>query len=434
MKILYGDATESPLQQDYLALLSAVVDFGVAVLSGLGEIVDLETDAARLEDDAVMAREQLAAVEDDLTGALTITAERTTAPIARVCVDELVTQGKAQIERSQKQVEAELQATLGRLKQQIAAIRRRQLEHAGALVMSQRWPGTTEWVDLTLSAGGSYRAELIGQAPLRLSWVIALDIPDNHPLAEPLRVEDVVGPLHIDAPAEGGWMRKSVKRRDTKLGKTIIAGYSRDGGVSCLALRDAPGAATGYDLLFDAEGRPTAGHLVVDGERSEGFELADGDETSVAELGRQLGALARRLIPHRRQMVQVQLDGEPFEAHPDPAALLQRMVEHLTPVIADIEARSPLPGELVLKRAVEGSRREELFLSKADLSERLAPLPPPAAALFAPLGIAPVEPEMETSVQDEQDLATLEGDEAAHEEMVEIEGDAEEADAVVNDG
>ena len=59
-----------------------------------------------------LIEEELAAIEEDLTGALTVTAERTTAPLAQDCVAELDAVGREQIARSRKQVDAELQAAL----------------------------------------------------------------------------------------------------------------------------------------------------------------------------------------------------------------------------------------------------------------------------------------------------------------------------------
>jgi hypothetical protein len=53
--------------------------------------------------------------------------------------------------------------------------------------------------------------------------------------------------------------------------------------------------------------------------------------------------------------------------------------------VQEIAARSLAPGELVLRRLLGGDRREEIFVSKADLKQKLEPLDGTRRALFDPL-------------------------------------------------
>lgn len=49
--------------------------------------------------------------------------------------------------------------------------------------------------------------------------------------------------------------------------------------------------------------------------------------------------------------------------------------------------RSPVPGELVLKRQVEDGRREELFISIRELTDKFATLTPERQSYFGEYGL-----------------------------------------------
>jgi hypothetical protein len=55
----------------------------------------------------------------------------------------------------------------------------------------------------------------------------------------------------------------------------------------------------------------------------------------------------------------------------------------------EIARRSGAPGELVLRRDVGDGRREEIYVTKAELWERLLVLPPERRMAFTALGLTP---------------------------------------------
>jgi hypothetical protein len=90
------------------------------------------------------------------------------------------------------------------------------------------------------------------------------------------------------------------------------------------------------------------------------------------------------------------------------------LLAELAPVVLEISRRSGAPGELVLRRDVGGGRREEIYVTKAELWERLLVLPPERRAAFAALGLtapslAPAEPApVSGTVSVERDLSLFE--------------------------
>lgn len=75
-----------------------------------------------------------------------------------------------------------------------------------------------------------------------------------------------------------------------------------------------------------------------------------------------------------------------LEAAEEMKKAIERLIAAVTPEIAP---HSLSPTELVLKRLVSETRREEVFVSQATLLQKLAPLPDSLLPIFEPLGLAP---------------------------------------------
>jgi hypothetical protein len=78
-----------------------------------------------------------------------------------------------------------------------------------------------------------------------------------------------------------------------------------------------------------------------------------------------------------------------FEAKPlgeqDPGKLCKRLVDVLAPMVVEIAHRSGASTELVLRRDAGTWRRDEVYITKAELVERMRTLPPSLRAVFDPL-------------------------------------------------
>jgi hypothetical protein len=110
-----------------------------------------------------------------------------------------------------------------------------------------------------------------------------------------------------------------------------------------------------------------------------------------------LEAAVRALGDNRTGLVSVEIDGVPITQHEHPRVLAERLIAAVAPTVQQIAQRSRSPGELVLRRMLGDNRREEIFVSTADLSKRLDGLPLHAREVFAPLqlGGEPARPPAE---------------------------------------
>jgi hypothetical protein len=98
-------------------------------------------------------------------------------------------------------------------------------------------------------------------------------------------------------------------------------------------------------------------------------------------------APTRELAWLRKALVEAHLDDRLLRDHESPSVLVERIVSAIAPLTQEIARRSPSPTELVLKRLVGGGRREEIFVTKTELRNKLDRVPPALRAVFNPLGL-----------------------------------------------
>ena len=75
-------------------------------------------------------------------------------------------------------------------------------------------------------------------------------------------------------------------------------------------------------------------------------------------------------------------DGKPIRDVDEPEAIFRKMVAVLAPIVREIAKRSGAPGELVLRRDLGEGRREEIYITKAELHEKVLALPPSVRPAF----------------------------------------------------
>jgi hypothetical protein len=100
-----------------------------------------------------------------------------------------------------------------------------------------------------------------------------------------------------------------------------------------------------------------------------------------------LVAMATELVDHKRALLAASLDGTPLAQVDSPRSVVERVIANIAPTVQEIARRSLTPGELVIKRLVSETQREELFLSKAELAQKLEALPLALRRAFDPLAL-----------------------------------------------
>jgi hypothetical protein len=79
------------------------------------------------------------------------------------------------------------------------------------------------------------------------------------------------------------------------------------------------------------------------------------------------------------------LENAPLWKEHDPRQVADRLIAVIAPIVREIAVHSPGGTELALKRLAADKRREEVFVSKASLVQKLAPVPERLRPLLGPL-------------------------------------------------
>src|SRR5262249_58357619 len=96
----------------------------------------------------------------------------------------------------------------------------------------------------------------------------------------------------------------------------------------------------------------------------------------------------RDLAIRRQGMSSATFDGKPLRELEEPQSICVRMVNVMSPVVQEIARRSGAPGELVLRRDLGEGRREEIYITKAELHEKVMTLPATLRPMFDPFELS----------------------------------------------
>jgi len=164
-------------------------------------------------------------------------------------------------------------------------------------------------------------------------------------------------------------------------GMRVLDVGAGSGDVSFLAARlvGPTGQVVGVEVTrIREDGVPTA-------EPAQRLNLDD--SRAIERLLEVLREAAFELGRHRGRLEQALLDGAPVDEAEGAAEIARRLVDMLAPYVTEIAKRGSGRGELALKRDLGGGRREEIYVSKATLCERIGQLEPAERAVFDPLGL-----------------------------------------------
>jgi len=392
---LFGDSTPSDLTIDYIAFIRRAIDFSVDVL---------QCDH-RLDESARHVEQVVEATEVEIERIETMTTEvvRALDKASANLGDSLAARCAARIRRATDDA-SRAEADIGRA--DIAAQRARAAQGGAkerelcvraleTLLLRQELPDAVAILEITMQPGKGYEAQLAGQTPWGLDWVLNLEIPRAHALAHPLKVERIVERLEVEAPEEAGWLRKETRLRPQRLDRFHIAEVLVEPGRTTIKLRaGADGTGLGFDLTFEHE--PTRVHLVRlregTAEPDAPYELSTEDVARLQSLHDRLVAMAGELREHPTSLADASIDDVPVAQLERPRVLVERFLASVAPAVHSIAQRSATPTEFVLKRLLSDNRREELFVSKTELRQKLDALPPAMRAMFDALHLADTTP------------------------------------------
>jgi hypothetical protein len=389
MRYLYGDSTSSDLDVNFIEFVRDAVEFCVQALQADQRAAQGRAHIRTLEQSTAAEMERLQKLPPLVTKAFEAqplgAADSATARCAAAIANAASELARAEAGTLRSLLETEVG------KQNAQALREREgtAKALETLLLRHNLPETSLDVQLLLR-GGHYETRALARTGSGLEAILDLEVPGNHLFERVVRVDRLMERLDVHAPEIGGWLHKEVKQRLQHLDKQHVTelSVSRSGGAVKLRA-GADGSGVGFDATFSRQPpRVRMARVDQDGSVDQPFDVDEADAKPLLVFYDKLAAAAVELNAHRRKLVDTKLDGEALRTHPKPTVLVERLIAAMAPVVQEIAARSQTPGELVLRRLIGDDRREEIFLSKSDLKQKLEPLGDANRALFEPLWLS----------------------------------------------
>jgi hypothetical protein len=387
MKFLYGDSTPSPLTSNFLEFLRDSLDFSVFALhvdeelTGIRERERATTHAA----DAEIARlealggDVAAAVDQADKGAADSETSRCAAHLGAASA-ELIAQSIASVRERLEGQRALIAAEEGA--QRDACFRA--LE---TLLLPHSPPQSSVSLRIERGSRGGYTASRQGQTPFGLAWRIDLAVPAGHAFAGDSPMEKFAAHVEIHAPEQTGWLKKEVKLKAQRLDRFLLTEVVDDGAAVTFKLRTDASGAQGLDLEVDPDDKTvTASRAGAGTDPAAGaFELAPEDLAGLVGVAEKARAAASELTPTR--LVEATFNEGDLRQEEAFAGFIEKLVTFMAPIVKDVSRHSLTPTELVLRRLLSSERREEIFVAKSTLSDKLVPLRPDVRRMFDVLGL-----------------------------------------------
>jgi hypothetical protein len=392
---LFGDSTPSSLKTDFIALLRDVLDFGVTVLQCDARLAEAVQRAAAFSAATDKEIESAEALVLRVSRALEQTPIVDPASLPGRCATR-IQQGAAEMVLSEvAEARAAVVGENARAAKEVAREHEASSKALATLLLKHELPDEVGVLHLQIAGGEHYKAELHAHAPYDLDWVVALEIPPSSPLAQVLRIERIAERLEVQAPEEAGWIRKETKIRAQRLDRLYLTQLTVDPAETLVKVRATPEATGGgFDVSFRREPRRVQLVRVFEGDAppDSPYEVEGDDAVKLRSLQDSLVEMASSLRAHKKSIVSAKLEGTQVEKLEPPRVLVDRLIAYIAPTVQEIGRRSLTPGELVLKRRVSESHREELFISRAEVAQKLEPLSAEARRAFDALGLSQPTP------------------------------------------
>lgn len=393
MLYLYGDLTEARCQEDTLKLLQRVVDMAVEVLK-LQHEAEMAIKAAQREREImVLAVGDIDSFHDTIQKAIESgiagrPQDETVSQMGRSVAEVLAQRakdGKSQIAARVDEHLTQAQAKSGQTANQAFGVMKGFFMSSGLASA-----GSTFYCNLD---GEDYlaRSEIIDAAGICCSY--SLDTAGSEFFSTVKRYGDLApGKQEIPIDTKKGWLKKdpvpvTLRIDDAKL--TQVTDTAND-----LEFRLVPRPGSGITEIVVRSAKALPGSMeVYKVDESKQTEMVPTDLFS-SEHAEMLSMFSEGLTGHvtsllglRKGLINITVDGKDVAQERLYIDVVRRLIAYLAPVVREIETHSANPDELSLKIEHEEGRREEFFLRKKNLIQRISQLPGLLQALFEPLGL-----------------------------------------------
>jgi len=389
---VYGDSTPFPFDINFIELLRHAIDCGVALLVAQHEILTAVDRSGSVDALRKKERGRLEAMSDALR--LTMTAFNSSkSERLRRAASRILEEGRRVIESELGELEGVASGQMSSTRAAVENARDSAYRAVESFILGNDVPPSTVSLRLYANETG-YAAQAHVKTPFGVEAVFALAIPSAHDWGRHRRVAELSAGTEVHLPMPAGWISKRVEVQPVKLDRLVISEVAIAPERSLITVRRHARAGDGFQLeVVTDEGeapRPMLRRLGPEGQPTADpvLEMDGEDAVHLTRLWTRVVETTRDVASRRQVMTSASFDGKPLAEIERPRDVCERMVMVLAPVVQEIARRSGAPGELVLRRDLGQGRREEIYITKAELHEKVLTLPESLRGVFDPFELS----------------------------------------------
>ncbi|GAC1356965.1 MAG: hypothetical protein NVSMB47_10230 [Polyangiales bacterium] len=392
MGFVYGDSSPFPYELDYIALVRKVVQCGARLLHAQTSIDEAQRRRSTSEQSRLSERARLDRITEAVRQAMQ---PYGTGPERQVRVaGRVVDSARFVVDGELTAIESGHGDEIRRAEADVQQARRDVFDAIEGFLRSHDVPGTE--VGLRLFAEDeAYAGQVTVTAPFGVEAIFHAAIPEVHEWKRARRVGELAPGTEIHVPQESGFFSKRIEPRPVRLDKLFVAEIAATSAGSRISLKKALRSGPGYELEISAGVVPRATLHELDDEGlvtgSPPLTLDDEDSTHVFRMWNAILASTQDLMQRRETMRSATFDGTTVLELDVPRAIVAKMVDSVAPTVREIERRSGTPRELVLRRDLGEGRRQETYVTKAELQELVISVAPSLRSVFAPFELDEVQ-------------------------------------------
>jgi hypothetical protein len=388
VRYLYGDSSPFPHGYDFLATLESFMTTAT-------RIVQLAMNAQKVEtlaDQGLVERMKgLELIEQFHAGTVDALQDA-----ARESENQLVRDYAGRVIESAVRILAENKARASEANEReqagaaaVAASARGEIEqHLDAFMRTVRLPTERTRVKVSVSPQRT-EARCMLTHPAGVATEFDIDVSSTA-WSRPRKLSDFTTGIDLVIGAKKAWFSSQVTPERVHLDDYYVGDVDMMDDVCMLLIRKKPDQPDTFvftakkqngvlDVRVDRPQMPEANAL---GDQLDPSDLPTFDRLFMSMLGS-----TNKLTTLRSRLRGCTVDQQSAIETGGALRLVERLVQLFAPTVGEITARSPNPAELSLKRETDEGKREELYLRRDDIRQKLEPLPLEGRNLFAPLGL-----------------------------------------------
>ncbi|MDP3105616.1 MAG: hypothetical protein Q8M95_13530 [Candidatus Methanoperedens sp.] len=378
MKYLFGDTTDFPLQRDFLKLLDNFTDTSVKAITLENTVLELKEtiiDRRRLKNSAVDEMDTfLLTVENAISEAVRSSKEQ---EVIIQYADKSKEYLKKFIEDGKNKISDELLKEIAQLEKEIDEANEEDRKTLGYFfiqdpvhIINKKYA-----IKATLE-GYSAKVQVICEGKITCVFeIVSSEIPfwDGH-----LKAFDFVRGVEIPARMKKPFLKKEevpdiVRIDDYFLTDLFLSGKE----LEVIFKKKLDTAAERFRLkmnftdefeveVFHAEENKVEKNILAVQELKTALNIM-----GLRGLGEKIQERTNNLYPEKKRLDYIHLDGKDVIEENIVFELMQKVAELFAPIIADIKEHSPFGEELSLKSEDETGNRNEIYLKKSQVINKL---------------------------------------------------------------